>query len=207
MASWQQKYPQPHWAIIRHVVSIAGTVRDAATGAPIAGALVELAEGPRQGRQSSQPDGSYFFVDLPKGSYRLRVSVPGLAGRYQAYASEPIEIGDAGDAKFAPATQNILLAPTRVHGSVQGALSDGTLAPIAGAVVRLRGDRNGVVTDEKGQYALNGIRAGSQTVEATAARFRLKAEPLTLEVGEDHTLDLTLDPEPTAKKPNGTAGL
>jgi len=91
-----------------HRLAVGGLVRDAATGQPLAGAAVAITAGPekfqerlralairhgaawtalpeRPDRARAAADGSYRFIDLPDGSYQLRVEVPG--GRYQPKAA------------------------------------------------------------------------------------------------------------------------
>ena len=104
---------------LRHVVSIAGAVRDKATSRPIGGALVEITECPpafrallaakaadpawarrreRLDRVYSRADGAFYFVDLPAGSYRLKVSAPEMGTRYGVVEVGPCEVqADPGE--------------------------------------------------------------------------------------------------------------
>lgn len=88
---------------LRRAVVISGRVTDAVTHAPLAGALVEIVNGPaaflaqrapllrnpqwaqqaeRLDRRLTRPDGRYYFMDLPAGLYHLRITLPQPAGRY-----------------------------------------------------------------------------------------------------------------------------
>ena len=58
--------------------SIGGTVRAAATGAPIAGASVGLANRPRARDRTTDADGHFRLDGLAAGAYLLRAAAPGL---------------------------------------------------------------------------------------------------------------------------------
>jgi hypothetical protein len=59
--------------------TVAGTVRDGETGAPLAGAVVALAD---LGRVTTvQPDGGYAFTDVPPGPQHLAIRFIGYAPR------------------------------------------------------------------------------------------------------------------------------
>ena len=71
-----------------HQVAIGGRIVDGASGQPLAGAVVRVlampalagaeARAPRSPAEArSRRDGSYFFLDLPAGNYRLTVEAPG----------------------------------------------------------------------------------------------------------------------------------
>ena len=112
--------------VIRHVVSIAGCVRERpSTGIPLshrenerrlAGAIIEIIAGPpafetlraawaldpvqrnaRPDRTSSQADGIYFFTDLPPGAYRLRVSAPEHGSRFGIFEADGIDVPPAAE--------------------------------------------------------------------------------------------------------------
>lgn len=67
---------------------VVGTVRDAATGEPVENAQVQLVE--RRLRALTGPDGRFAFVDVPPGSFTLRISRIG----YELSVSQLIVGGD-----------------------------------------------------------------------------------------------------------------
>lgn len=103
--------------------TVAGVVRDAKDGRPIASAFVRLVpvEGPEFViLDSSQEDGSFRLLRVPPGSYRLRVSADGFVGAEQGIS---VAAGEAlGGLEFA-------LQPTG-GGLLQVALATGEVPPM-----------------------------------------------------------------------------
>jgi hypothetical protein len=195
-------------------VSIAGRVTDLVTGAPIPGARVEIVKGPpafetkrrvlandpdwerkaeRLDRTFSQTDGIYLFVNLPTGLYRMRVTAPPPSSRYATVETGPVRVwatrDPKGRIKLDPA--DVALSPTRIHGQVTHAV---TGQPVAGAKVRLRGDTHVVRTDAEGGYALTNLVASSPTLEVSAANFVTASQEVSLEAGQDRSVDVVLQP-------------
>jgi nucleoid-associated protein YgaU len=199
---------------IRHVVSIAGVVQDRATQARMAGALVEITDGPpafhailaahaadpawrqraeRIDRTVSKPDGIFTLVDLPAGPYRLRVSAPEQGSRYGVVEAGPFKVRTAPpDGPFVATQAPIDLPPTRIRGVVSDA---STGQPVALARVRLRGDAAVVKTGDDGAYDLNRQIAGKPTLEVTAARFQSITRHVELAAGQERVEDVALQPE------------
>jgi hypothetical protein len=198
---------------LRHVVSIAGVVRDKATSRPISGALVEIAECPeafrallaakaadpawvhrreRLDRVYSRADGAFCLVDLPPGSYRLHVSAPDLGTRAGTIEVGPYEVQAAPEnGPFTVARADVELPPTRIHGTV----TDGvTGKPIPGARVRLLGDTVVAKTGDDGAYDLSQQIAGEPTLQVTAPLYRPEARKLELAAGQERVEDLALQP-------------
>jgi hypothetical protein len=198
---------------LRHVVSIAGVVRDKATSRPIGGARVEITECPeafrallaakaadptwarrreRVDRVHSRADGVFYFADLPPGSYRLRVSAPDLGTRYGVMEVGPCEVQAVPEeGPFAAARADADLPVTRIHGTVTEAV---TGKPILGARVRLLGDTVVVKTGDDGTYDLSQQIAGEPNLQVTAPRYKPEARKLTLAAGQEHVEDLALQP-------------
>ena len=80
--------------VIRHAVSITGQVTDALSGSPLAGARVEITQGPaefeseRIDQTFSHADGVYYFLDLPSGTYHLKFSLPQAGRRYGDFQAD-----------------------------------------------------------------------------------------------------------------------
>jgi hypothetical protein len=199
---------------IRHVVSIAGAVRDQASALRVAGVLVEIVEGPpafralldalavdpawagrreRLDRVYSQSDGIFCFVDLPAGPYRLRASAPAMGTRYGAVETGPLQVqADPGQGPVPAAQVEIDLPPTRVHGLVSDAA---TGQPIPAARVHLLGDTAVVKTRYDGSYDLSCQVAGKPRLHAVAPRYRAVTRQIELAAGQERVENLALQPE------------
>jgi hypothetical protein len=174
--------------------SISGTVVDAATGAPIGGATVDLGESGYRVTAASSDDGSFVLGGVPAQELTLR-------GQAEGYAvwEETFQLA-AGEARAGVAIE--LLAGGVVSGQV---IAEGDGAPLPGAVVHVftssgdvrdRGRRGAMVelmasgadmgamvgdermqeaerslatTDEDGRFRLAGLSAGPAVVYAAHA--------------------------------------
>jgi hypothetical protein len=182
MAHWQERYKEPHWVVTRRTASLVGRVVDKATGAPMPEAVVTITAPPGQtslDRRVCRPDGSFVFLHLPPGAYEITGSAPQLGGRYGAATLQNVTV-PATD-KDGGQVREVRLPPTRIRGTVQGTDSGNRLAPVAGAVVRLRGDDAWARTDKDGVFVLSGLAPGRYTLDIGADGFQpaeVKAENL-----------------------------
>ena len=156
-----------------------GTVRNAITNNPIAGASVSI----RNAGTATQvdlvttaADGSYTSNPLAAGSYDLHHS---LAGYNNSPLFARTLVGGAGT----PVTSLpvVLLVPTgTANGNLTGVVKDATNnANIAGATVEIRNGGSNTsgaalfttTSAADGSYSFNGMPAGTYTVRATKAAF------------------------------------
>jgi hypothetical protein len=198
---------------IRRQAALAGRVTDAATQAPLAGAVVLLKSGPaawtawlasralgygerwgtlplRPDRQVAAADGSFHFLDLPGGTYTLAATLPGAGQRY-AVAERNATVADhaPGD-KITLTVADLSLTPSRIQGRVLG--SGG--APVQGATVVVLGSGESAVTDADGKYLLAGLETGKRTLRPSAAGFAVQPtkEATLTAAGDSVTVDFTL---------------
>lgn len=199
------------WTIVRRAVAIAGTVTDALSGRPIAGALIAITSGPpaflaqrailardpawerqaeRLDRRRSRRDGLYAFSDLPPGAYELVISAPDEGSRYGTATLPAVAVTSerepSGRIKLAPA--DAALAPTRITGRVLRGDTN-PQQPALDARARLRGDTNVARADADGRFTLSGISAGSPTLEVTAPGYRTLTLAVTLAAGQEQSLN------------------
>jgi TonB-linked SusC/RagA family outer membrane protein len=76
--------------------------------------------------------------------------------------------------------------------TVRGVVADSSGAPLPGANVRVEGTQQGVSTDPSGEYALQSVAPGEQTIVASFVGYQEVSRTVTLEAGETRTIDFTL---------------
>jgi protocatechuate 3,4-dioxygenase beta subunit len=186
---------------------IKGTVRDALTEAPIAGAFVVLLpdddEGYAIARRPDLPrftvtngDGKYGFRNIPAGFYRLVVIKAGYApaDRYVR-----VHAGQVTEANFL--LNPIDPPPT---GTLAGVVRDAvTSEPLAGARVHIlvdpavdlvSGDRWTARTDEEGYYEIENVPVGEYIVGAFKRGYHPQRREATIVEGLTTGLDFALEP-------------
>jgi hypothetical protein len=179
----------------RHALCIIGRVTDAITGLPLSGASISLTGGPGafQTRQAtraavgapdqsstvSAADGSYYFRDLPDGSYTLASAANIGPGRY-ATANGSAAVARDASGNVVLATANFTLAPTAITGNVT---AQATNKPVPFATVALAGGDECVVTDMTGAYQLVAVEPGQRQLVVSAAGFTWQTRTVTATIG------------------------
>ena len=77
-------------------------------------------------------------------------------------------------------------------GTVQGTVVDGQGRPLPGAQVAVAGTQRGSVTDGQGNYSIEGVPTGEQTLRAQFVGYKPQTQTVTIEAGETVTADFTL---------------
>jgi hypothetical protein len=146
---------------------------------PIGGAFVE-AKGTGGGTTTGS-DGSYTLINVPIGFETVEASAADHAA-----SSAPVNV-IAG----VTATQDFFLTPTlgSINGSVRNAMNN---LAIAGATVTAGG--LSTTTDGAGNYTLNNVPVGPQSVSVTATDFNPNSASVTVLPGASVRQDFTLSP-------------
>ncbi|MBZ5681022.1 MAG: carboxypeptidase-like regulatory domain-containing protein [Acidobacteriia bacterium] len=189
------------WETLRRQVAVAGRVIDTRTGKPLPGALVTITGASpafkkklaakamqyaaqwagmveRADRTRSRKDGSFYFLDLPDGEYKLQASLPNMGKRYGA-AEEKATVSrdDTGTIKLV--FVDLPLQPTMLEGKVTGA---GQKAGVVMAEVRVKGSGERTFSDAKGNYMLVAVEPGERTVLAIAQGYRPAQQKVALKM-------------------------
>jgi hypothetical protein len=175
-------------------VAIKGTVTDALTAQPLAGALIQLTLVPdafaallsvlaqrhgaewdflpvRPDRTRTGADGSFGFLDLPDGTYALSVTLPSAGLRYGSANVAGVAVAHNAQGGYNTALANAALPPTAISGLVLG-----STAPISRAQVRIVGSGEMTFTSQSGAYSLSAIEPGARSLEFTAPGFAAKTQ-------------------------------
>jgi outer membrane protein OmpA-like peptidoglycan-associated protein len=162
---------------------IAGVVKDAKDGKPIAGAIVAIKDRPRS-RVATDPDGSFVTGPLPPGPAELEVSAPNYDGdkarAVVAVGPRPVELAVALNAK---------VQTGNVRGRVLDAQGHGVDATIrfAGA------EAFETKADTSGSFSAS-LPVGPYKVTAEAVGVGKKDAPLDIATGQDRQLDIVIRP-------------
>ena len=160
--------------------SVAGTVTDASTGLPIAGATVATDTG-----QSDQTaaNGTYTINNVPPGQRQVTASATGYDPE-----SATVQV-NAGQT----ANQDFALTPSGgTTGTISGTVADAaTGAPIYFAL--LRTDTGQMVwSDRNGAYTLGNVPAGARSVSVRAMRYSSQTATVQVIAGQTTQLDFAL---------------
>ena len=187
-------------------VAIAGRVLERETKEPISGAMVEIIEMPekfndilslkalqygtqwekmsvRPDRKITASDGSFYFVNLPPGEYKLKASLLGSGTRYKNREQEII-VKDVNQTLMT----EIDLLPTGIKGTITDA--DEQNKAIVNAKVQIQGSPESTFSDQKGNYLLLGLEASKsesdrRTVIVSATGYQQQvSQPLEIQQGE-----------------------
>ena len=168
--------------------SLFGTITDAMTTNPIPGARILLFSNSQLiAFAVSDGNGAYEIPDLAAGTYLVLVRAPGYRA---AFSSEVVMVGAATMADFA-----LNGNPGGVEGTILNFCNG---LPVAGALVIVT-DGSDIVgfalTDENGNYTIDGLAPGNYTVAAAKQNFFANSEPAVVIANALTPVDLSLTPK------------
>jgi hypothetical protein len=173
--------------------TITGTVTDAVTGQPVAGAAVSYTNGSAR----TDAGGQYTLAQVPAGQLTLSTSATGYDSQSQTVTVTP----------DSSTTQDFALSPQ--PGSINGKVTDSSSGqPIVGASVSYSGGT--AITDASGSFGLSGVSEGSYTVTAAANGYASQGQTVVVGPGAAVNQNLALAPLPgtfTGTVKNGDTGL
>ncbi|MEA2633982.1 MAG: large repetitive protein [Chloroflexota bacterium] len=167
--------------------TLAGTVTDAGSGAPIAGASVSYSgtgpAGPVSGSATTDGAGHYSIGGIAVTSY----SMTAQTGGYQSQSATATVGGGS------TTTQNFAL--TSQATTLTGTVTDASTArPIPGATVSA-GTSN-ATTNGSGVYSISGLAPGAYTATTTATGYASQSASVTMTAGATTTQNFALAPNP-----------
>lgn len=173
--------------LLQQTASIQGTVTNQGTGAPLPDTRIRVIDSSGATIATTQTDdsGAYLVPNLSPGTY----GVVALNVNFQAQSqSAVLNPGDAAIVNFA-----LFANPSALTGTVTNEL---TALPIIGALVEVF-DSNGLsiafgLTDENGQYVIQGLPQGTFTATASAPGYVSESASVLLTAGETAVQDFQL---------------
>lgn len=183
--------------------SVGGVVTDGDSGAPIAGAFVQLFPAHQERRAdergwlSARTDdaGAYLVEDVPAGDYHVRVWAQG----YEPNDPLTVTVTDG-----ATTTADVALTPIAT-GSLEGTVTDvDTGAPVEGAAIHawldwtVPGTKSDsmvyAVTGADGRYAFDDLVAGAWVLKIHTHGYHPYREPVDVVADQVTVLDVALEP-------------
>lgn len=162
---------------------IAGLVKDAKDGKPIAGAIVGVKDRPRS-RVATDPDGTFLTGPLPPGPAELEVTAPSFEGnKVQAVVAvgpRPVELA-------------VALTPKVLTGNVRGRVLDSQGHGLDATVRFIGAEAFETKADISGSFSA-ALPVGPYKVTAEAIGVGKKEAPLDIASGQDRQLDITIHP-------------
>ncbi|MEU7072747.1 S8 family serine peptidase [Streptomyces narbonensis] len=170
----------------RSAATVTGTVRDAATGTPVSGALVDFRAGDVRRQVTTAADGTYT-LHVNAGTYTVTTSRYG----YATAAAEGLALTTGEQA-----THDIALGAVPTH-TVSGTVLDVTGKPLKGATVQFTdAPVTPVTTDATGAFRLPAVAEGTFTLRTTPASPALcnGVHSTSVTVDGDETVTAALPP-------------
>jgi OOP family OmpA-OmpF porin len=168
---------------------VEGTVIDAVSQMPIAGAQIEYV-GREPTAQVTDEGGLFLSYPFESGEVRMRVSHPDY---------EPGECLVAMDVTTQPLAAEHRLAvrcelqPRPALGAIEGTVKGPGGAPLSGATIRLTGPRGAVLTsDAEGRFVASELAPGAYELEASAPGFQTSKRSLLVPGSQTLTPELVL---------------
>lgn len=153
--------------------SLGGTVVDAVTGQPLAGASLALLADPNI-IAITDNSGIFNVAAVPKGLQQFIIALSGYAPRILTMSIVPGRLNDVG---------SIPIALTSLPATVRGGVTDGSVnAPFAGVPVQIGSSDLQSVSGADGDYIIDNVAPGKISVTASKsgyfpARFTAHLEP------------------------------
>jgi len=168
---------------------ISGTVTAATGGGPLVSVLIQvILDNIVIATGLTDDNGEYSVGGLAPGSYAVRAGKTG----YQTSTTGAIV------ASGSVTTVNFSLAAN--PGAIAGTITDSvTTAPIAGATIAVRLGGSIIfmdITDDNGNYSIEGVAPGSYTVSASKSGYQTNIVGAIVTAGTTTLVDLALSPNP-----------
>lgn len=170
--------------------SVQGTVKDASTNQPIAGAilLVGVPYGAIYYSAVTDAAGNYTLTNVKAGTLTIYAGADGYIA-----ANSPVTViaGQVATSNFS-LSPDLALTTGTVTGVVRSSASGNP--PVAGAQVTLASSAISAFTQADGSYTLQAIPAGAQTINVSKAGFQTASASVTVTAGQTVTQDFTMTP-------------
>jgi protocatechuate 3,4-dioxygenase beta subunit len=159
----------PAWA--QEKASVTGTVTNSLTGAPVLRAHVILRGGQQKFGALTNGEGKFSIAGIPPGSYLVTAERVGFAPPAVSFRAPQLALR-AGDAKD---SVDVKLTPV---GAIAGRVLDADGEPIQSVDVSAEGPQSqeSAITDNKGQYRIDGLAPGKYRLKATPEQRHLPPE-------------------------------
>ena len=175
--------------------AVTGTVTNVGTGTPLPNATMAAAG--TSLRTTTNSNGNFTLNGVPEGRQTLTVSAAGFTSTTQAVTVVAGTSISAG---------TIALTPLPTTGAVTGTVTNARAGtPLPDATVAVAGTSLRTTTNSNGNFTLNGVPEGRQTLTVSAAGFTSTTQAVTVVAGTSVSAGtIALTPLPTTGTVIGT---
>lgn len=165
--------------------SIAGTVTDSATGAPLANAAVSTDSGQET---KTDANGNYTLSAVPVGN---RTVTAGAAGYVSQEKQATVTEGMVSEVNFALAAEPI----GGGTGAIKGTVTDAQSGARLGGVLVETDTGQSAATNPAGKYGLRSVPEGERTVTASKSGYVAGSRQVSVAADGTSTANFALQPE------------
>ncbi len=174
-------------------VTVRGTVVDAVTGEPVAGAVVVVVGA--DVRLESDDNGQFTITRIPVGFYKLELSHPG----YHAFLDDFTVLGSG---EFATAMDPIAYLADGLMTGITGVVRDAANGrPVVGATVWTAAAPQAAQTDGRGRFTFTRLYPGQHLVEFSHLAYESRADSIGVEYGRMSNIRVSLSADPVRLDP------
>jgi outer membrane protein OmpA-like peptidoglycan-associated protein len=170
--------------------TLVGTVTNASTGAPVAGAAIEFPDNPKMAAMTTEADGVFKTTKAPAGAVTVRVRADGYNSQATPVAVEENKV----------VNYEFKLRPLKTYGTIAGTVVDAVTSVPMAARIEFPGTSIAPVNADAatGAFRVDKVETGVYTMTASADKYIPATTTLAVEDNKLATATFKLSPAEVA---------